>query len=292
LGGFPLGGYVKMLDEREGPVAPAEAHRAFNRQSVYKRFVIVSAGPVANFLLAILLYWGLFLTGVPGVKPVIGPPTPDSPAAAAGFERGETLARVDGAPMQTWQDARWALLKAGVARSTVKIETVGPSGTVAHRTLDLSGLGPEDLDGEFIETIGLTRFQPQLAPKVGQVLSGRPAERAGLKVGDVIVAIDGIAIRHWADVVRDQRVSGRNARDRGAAREWRRGHPDRRARSGHRERAAGGPHRVRSTGRSARHGAPAHRDPLRLLRRLRACRRAHLGDVDLQPADAGEDDPG
>jgi regulator of sigma E protease len=83
LGGFPLGGYVKMLDEREGPVAPAEAHRAFNRQSVYKRFAIVAAGPVANFLLAILLYWGLFLTGVPGVKAVIGPPLPNSPAAEA-----------------------------------------------------------------------------------------------------------------------------------------------------------------------------------------------------------------
>lgn len=202
LGGFPLGGYVKMLDEREGPVAPAEAHRAFNRQSVYKRFVIVAAGPVANFLLAILLYWGLFLSGVPGVKPVIGPPLPDTPAAAAGFERGETLARIDGAPIQTWQDARWALLKAGVARSTVRIETVGPSGHIAHRTLDLSGLGPDDLDGELIDTIGLTRFQPQLAPKVGQVLSGRPAERAGLKVGDEIVAIDGIPIRQWEDVVR------------------------------------------------------------------------------------------
>lgn len=202
LGGFPLGGYVKMLDEREGPVAPAEAHRAFNRQSVYKRFVIVAAGPIANFLLAILLYWGLFLSGVPGVKPMIGPPIPDSPAAAAGFEPGETLTRVDGAVMQTWQDARWALLKAGIARSSVNIETIRPGGTVAHRTLDLSGLGPDDLDGEFIETIGLTRFQPQLAPKVGQVLSGRPAERAGLKVGDEIVAIDGTAIRHWADVVR------------------------------------------------------------------------------------------
>jgi regulator of sigma E protease len=202
LGGFPLGGYVKMLDEREGPVAPAEAHRAFNRQSVYRRFVIVAAGPVANFLLAILLYWVLFLTGVPGVKPVIGAPLPDSPAAAAGFESGETLTRVDGEPLQTWQDARWALLKAGIARGTVKIETVGASGSIAFRTLDLSGLGPEDLDGEFIETIGLTRFQPQLAPRVGQVIAGRPAERAGLKVGDEVVAIDGKPIQRWEDVVR------------------------------------------------------------------------------------------
>lgn len=202
LGGFPLGGYVKMLDEREGPVAPAEAHRAFNRQSVYKRFVIVAAGPIANFLLAILLYWGLFLTGVPGVRPVIGAPLPDSPAAAAGFQSGETLTRVDGEPLQTWQDARWALLKAGIARAAVKIETAGTTGNIAFRTLDLSGLGPEDLDGEFIETIGLTRFQPHLAPRVGQVMSGRPAERAGLKAGDEIIAIDGRAIEGWDEVVR------------------------------------------------------------------------------------------
>ncbi|MBL8540751.1 MAG: RIP metalloprotease RseP [Betaproteobacteria bacterium] len=202
LGGFPFGGYVKMLDEREGPVAPAEMHRAFNRQPVHRRFVIVAAGPIANFLLAILLYWGLFLSGVPGMKPVIGSPLPNSPAAAAGFERGETLSRIDGVPMQTWQDARWALLKAGVERTTVKIEAVGADGYVAVRSLDLSGLGPEDLDGEFIDTVGLTRFQPQLPPKIGQVLSGRPAERAGFKPGDEIIAIDGIAIRHWEEVVR------------------------------------------------------------------------------------------
>jgi regulator of sigma E protease len=202
LGGFPFGGYVKMLDEREGPVAPAEAHRAFNRQPVLRRFVIVAAGPVANFLLAVLLYWVLFVSGMPGVKPIIGTPVPNTPAAAAGFEKGETLARIDGMPMRTWQDARWALLKAGVARSTVKIEAVGASGSVAVRTLDLSGLGPEDLDGEFIDTVGLTRFQPQLAPKVGQVLSGRPAEQAGIRPGDEIVAIDGVEIRHWEDVVR------------------------------------------------------------------------------------------
>jgi regulator of sigma E protease len=202
LGGFPLGGYVKMLDEREGPVAPAETHRAFNRQPVYRRFVIVAAGPVANFLLAILLYWLLFLTGVPGVKPVVGPPIPNSPAATAGFENGDTLVRVDGESLQTWQDARWALLKAGVARANVKVETVGAGGNIAFRTLDLTGLSADDLDGEFIERIGLIRYQPSLAPRVGEVVPGRPAERAGLKVGDEIVAINGSPVERWSDVVR------------------------------------------------------------------------------------------
>jgi regulator of sigma E protease len=201
IGGFPLGGYVKMLDEREGPVAPAEAHRAFNSQPVYKRFAIVAAGPIANFLLAIVLYWLLFLIGVPGMKPVVGPPLAGTAAAAAGFESGETIARVAGDPVRTWQDARLALLKAGIARGAVKVETVNARGEIGFRTLDLSGLEPEHLDAEFIERIGLTRFQPSLVPKLGQVISGRPAERAGLEVGDEILAINGGPVASWEEVV-------------------------------------------------------------------------------------------
>ena len=201
IGGFPFGGYVKMLDEREGPVAPAEAHRAFNRQPVHKRIAIVAAGPIANFLLAIVLYWLLFLIGVPGMKPVIGPPIAATAAAAAGFQSGETIARVEGDPVRTWQDARLALLKAGVARGAVKVETINARGEITFRTLDLSGLSPDDLDAEFIERIGLTRFQPSLPPKVGQVLSGRPAERAGLRAGDEILAINDEPLKSWEDVV-------------------------------------------------------------------------------------------
>ena len=202
LGGFPFGGYVKMLDEREGPVAPSEAHRAFNRQPVHRRFLIVAAGPVANFLLAIALYWFLFVMGVPGLKPVIGPPAKGTPAAMAGFTSGETIVRVDGGSVKTWQDARLALLNAGVSRGAVKVETMNERGEIAFRTLDLTGLGPDDLDGEFIEKIGLNRFQPTLAPKVGQVMPGRPAEQAGLSAGDEIIAINGDPVERWEDVVR------------------------------------------------------------------------------------------
>src|SRR6185436_11526531 len=94
LSAFPLGGYVKMLDEREGPVEPQDLPRAFNRQSVYRRFVIVVAGPLANFLLAILLYWLVFMHGVPGIRPVIGAVAPGSPAAEAQFTVGETILKI------------------------------------------------------------------------------------------------------------------------------------------------------------------------------------------------------
>src|SRR6267143_1675307 len=98
IAALPLGGYVKMLDEREGPVAPEEAHRAFNRQSVWRRIAIVVAGPVANFLLAIVFYWALFVGGVQEAKPVVGAPDAGTVAAASGLTRGETILKTNGAP--------------------------------------------------------------------------------------------------------------------------------------------------------------------------------------------------
>src|SRR5882672_2886614 len=116
IAAIPFGGYVKMLDEREGEVAPAELPRAFNRQSVWRRFAIVVAGPAANFLLAIVLYWALFIHGVPGIKPVISEPPEGTPAYTTGFKAGDTLVRIDDEPVATWQDARWILLQRAVQK--------------------------------------------------------------------------------------------------------------------------------------------------------------------------------
>lgn len=201
IAAFPLGGYVKMLDEREGPVDSGEANRAFNRQSVGKRFAIVVAGPVANFLLAVVLYWVLFLHGVPGIKPVIGTVPEATPAAAARFNPGDTITRIGDEPVQTWQDARWVLLQHAVRKSRVIVTTRGQSGEVARRELDLSQLTPADLDSDFMRALGLARQQPVLPPVIGNVVSGGAAERAGLKAGDEIVAIDGRAANVWDDVV-------------------------------------------------------------------------------------------
>jgi len=107
IAAIPFGGYVKMLDEREGAVAPAELHRAFNRQSVWRRLAIVVAGPMFNLAFAVLVYAGLFMYGLPEARPVLGEPPPDSAAAAAGLHSEDTVRAVAGAPIATWQELRW-----------------------------------------------------------------------------------------------------------------------------------------------------------------------------------------
>ena len=198
---FPLGGYVKMLDEREGPVAPEELHRAFNKQTVGRRFAIVVAGPVANFLLAILLYWVLFMHGVPGVRPVLGEPVAKSPAAQAQFTAGETITRIGDSEVATWQDVRWALLEHALRKDQARIEVRSERGDIDFRKLDLSSIGPEQIDGDLMQAIGLTRFQLTLKPVIGKLLGGAAAERDGLKPGDEIVDVNGTPIGNWDDLV-------------------------------------------------------------------------------------------
>src|SRR4051812_40807051 len=202
IAAFPLGGYVKMLDEREGEVAPADLPRAFNRQSVGRRFFIVVAGPVANFLLAIGLYWLIFMHGVPGLKPVIGGVAAESPAANAHFEIGDVILKIGADAVTTWQDARWLMLKHAVDRaSNVNVEVQNERSEIHSRKLDMSSLQPADLDGDFLRTLGFSRQQPPLAPVIGRVVAGGAAERAGILPGDEVLAIGGTPIQRWDEVV-------------------------------------------------------------------------------------------
>ncbi|HXF15405.1 MAG TPA: RIP metalloprotease RseP [Burkholderiales bacterium] len=201
ISAFPLGGYVKMLDEREGPVTREELHRAFNRQTVAKRFIIVLAGPVANFLLAILLYWILFLHGVPGVRPVVGEPLPGTPAAQAQIAPGELIARVDEVPVPTWQELRWVLLDRALRKATVQLELHSERGDIRFQRLDLSSIGPDKIDTDLIQAIGLTRYQPPLKPVIGRLIAGGAGERDGLMEGDQVLEIDGRAIAGWEELV-------------------------------------------------------------------------------------------
>jgi regulator of sigma E protease len=201
IAAFPLGGYVKMLDEREGEVAPDELPRTFNRQSMFHRILIVLAGPVANFLLAIALYWVIFISGIPGLRPVIGAVMPDSPAAQAQLASGDVIVKIGDQTVATWQDARWHLLKHAVERSTVAIEVHNERGDISWRNLNLSSLKPESLDGDFLRALGFARLQPPLAPVIGKLLPEGAGERAGLLSGDEIVSVDGVAIARWDQFV-------------------------------------------------------------------------------------------
>ncbi|HMK13927.1 MAG TPA: RIP metalloprotease RseP [Burkholderiales bacterium] len=205
LAAFPFGGYVKMVDEHEGDVAPKDVPRAFNRQPVHRRFAIVLAGPLANFLLAVLLYWALFAYGVPGIKPIIGPAPAATPAGVAGFKVEETIVNINGEATATWQDVRWILLQHAVQKSVVNVEVRNPRGEIAWHKLDLSGLTVSDLDGDFMKVVGLSRYQPQVEPVIGKLVTGGPGERAGLMPDDEILAINGIKVAHWDNVVQQVR---------------------------------------------------------------------------------------
>jgi len=188
---------VKMADEREGDVAPADLPRAFNRQSMPKRMAIVAAGPLANLLLAVLLFAVTFVVGVPGQRAILAAPPPGSPAATAGVRDGDRVIEVDGRDVASWQDLRWRLLEvSGNPDAALTIEQ--PDGAVVTRMLSLAAIASSDWEGNFMPMLGLKADLG--APIVDQVLAGKPAERAGLLAGDRILAIDGVPVSSPADV--------------------------------------------------------------------------------------------
>lgn len=194
---FPFGGYVKMLDEREGEVAPHELARAFNRQPVLRRMAIVVAGPIANLLLAILLYWALFIYGVPGIKPILGEVPSATPAATAQLRAQETIISINGQATPSWQEVRWILLDLVLQKRQADIELRTVEGRSVLRMLDMSVLTPGDLDGDFLQKIGLQPYQPPIYPVIDKVTEGGAAQRAGLQTQDRVLRVNGQAIPRW-----------------------------------------------------------------------------------------------
>ncbi|MDR2219427.1 MAG: RIP metalloprotease RseP [Methylobacillus sp.] len=194
LAAFPLGGYVRMLDEREAPVPEHELHRAFNRQAIWKRMLVVLAGPIANLTLAVALYWLLFMVGVSGIKPVVGEIAPDTAAAKAGMVAGETVRAIGSEPVNSWQDMRWEVLRQSLKSGAVEVVTDG-----GRYQLDVSSLLHDDPTRDLFDQLGLKQYLPAIPAEVGEVIAGSPADKGGLKKGDKITAVGDSPIAEWVE---------------------------------------------------------------------------------------------
>lgn len=202
IAAVPLGGYVKMLDEREGSVAPHELSRTFNRQGVWTRIAIVAAGPLANFVFAILAYWLMFMIGMHGLKPVIGEVAPASMAAEAGLKPGDEIVAINRQTTPTWQIASIRLLDQALETGVVELE-VRPEGSYPHIvSLDLADTEALLGDGNLLETLGITPWRPKIEAVIGRLVAGGAAERAGLHPGDRLLSANGEPIHHWDEWVK------------------------------------------------------------------------------------------
>ena len=208
ISAMPLGGYVRMLDERDpecAPIAPADLPRSFNRQSVWKRCVIVLAGPVANLLLAIAVYWLLNVVGVMEPQALLGAPPSATVASQAGVAAGDRVVDVDGDPVRSWNELRWVLLQRAVGAKPIALQLEGTDLSRRTVSIDASGLVTADLDGDVIARLGIVPYSGP--PRVGRVAEGSAAARAGLLAGDRIVATEGDPVNSARALIERVRAS-------------------------------------------------------------------------------------
>ena len=202
---IPLGGYVKLLDEREGPVAPELRAQAYNRKPVWRRIMVLIAGPLANFLFAAVAYWVLFLVGIPALKPVIGDVAAESVAAHAGLRSGDAIVAVGGQAVGTREAAVLAIIDRLMGGKPLEVVVRGDEGQGGERKLAFAL--PEDRraltePGALLPGLGFYFWYPTVPSEIGAVVADSPAEKARLQVGDRIVAVDGRAVNDFGSLVK------------------------------------------------------------------------------------------
>ncbi|MFY0641402.1 MAG: sigma E protease regulator RseP [Bermanella sp.] len=207
IAAIPLGGYVKMLDEREGEVAPELLDQAFNRKTVWQRMAVVLAGPAANIIFAIFAYWLMFMTGITQVKPVIGEVTPQSLAEEAGLKSGQEITLVDGKEVSSWQDVHYQLLK----RLGDTGEIVFTASNEQQFQLSINRWLSDKEEPNALNELGIAPYRPEVPAVLAQLQDGLPAQQAGLKSGDEILSVDGQQIDQWFDFVEVVQANGGKA---------------------------------------------------------------------------------
>ncbi|MBS0214646.1 MAG: RIP metalloprotease RseP [Proteobacteria bacterium] len=197
IGGIPLGGYVKFLDEREADVAPEDLPQAFNRKPVWQRMLIVAAGPVFNIVLCVALLWGMLVLGRPDYAPVIG--QVQGIAAASGLQPGDRILRIDGEDIPTWSDALPALARKAIAHQAASIDIRDGDGRESSHTLRLDQLPARIDELELMNDMGIVARLPVIPPVVDQITRGSPAD-GHLLSGDRIVSVNGSPVASYADI--------------------------------------------------------------------------------------------
>jgi len=201
IAAIPLGGYVKMLDEREGEVDESLRNRAFNTQPVATRFAIVAAGPIFNFILAAFFYFIFFINGEEGIRPVIASPIIESPAASAGFEAGDEILALGNTEVQTWQSFRIALIDQGIDGGSLSIRVKTSENSIAQRQLQIGDLHILNEKEDVTKLLGFKLLKPEIPAQIGGMTAGSASSVAGLQAKDLVVSIDELPIKNWQALV-------------------------------------------------------------------------------------------
>jgi regulator of sigma E protease len=206
---LPLGGYVKMLDSRDCDIKDLpeqDLAREFTRQSVWKRIAIVAAGPIANFLLAIVLFAGLYMVGVAEPAAKVAPPAAASPAGIAGLRGGDLVTAINGEKVRVWSEVRWHLIQAVIDKRGATIDIERPGSGRQSLTLHADALTGLDMESDVADKLGIALARPPA--RLGDIMPGSAAEKAGLRNGDLIVAIDGQPVSDWIAFTTAVRAAG------------------------------------------------------------------------------------